>query len=139
MKFTTEDLERLTERVQFYSTEYMAEIPMRIHSRGTDDGHGLGGPPYHPQFEAWLKAGEPNERRVDDHRMRVTRAFRKIRQIAPREYFVLQLICAKRMDIVEVTRIMNERAEKGGHPERYTPMVVTVLLSSALDKAEKWY
>lgn len=140
-EITEETLERLSQWVEFFSTEFVAETPMRIHGRGTDEGHGLGGPPFHPEFLTWLQAGDEREpsRAQRDARQRVTRVFRRIRSIAPREYFVLQLVCTRRMNIAEVTDVMNRRAEDGGHPERYTDRDVIALLSSGLDKAVKWY
>lgn len=147
MKYTVADLERMHELVEFFSEEYAGEIPIRIHSRGTDDGHGLGGPPYHPDFVAWLEAGDvkrngkPTEsaKRLGDHRLRVTRSFRKVRRMAPTEWFVLQLVCVHRLDILQVVEVMNSRAEERNLPERYDARGVTALLSSALDKATKFY
>ena len=147
MKYTAADLERMHDLVEFFSAEYSDEIPMRIHSRGTDDGHGLGGPPFHPEFLAWLEAGDikkngdPKEsaKRLGDHRLRVTRSFRKVRRMAPTEWFVLQLVCVHRLDVVRVVEVMNERAEQRDFPERYDAKGITTLLASALDKASKFY
>lgn len=141
MKITEETARRLTHWVEFFSIEYESEIPMRIHASGTDDGHGLGGPPFAPEFLRWLMAGDENERSRErkDTRTRITRVFRRIRNVAPREYFVLQLVCSQRMNIPEVTAQMNERALARGLDESYTDQDVVTLLSSALDKAVKWY
>lgn len=139
------------EMIDFLATEYISELPMRIHMRGTDDGHGLGGPPFAPEFIRWIDAGSKVEddqiRRARyrgetaflDHRQRVTRVFRKIRRVAPREYYVLSLATTKRMSVIQITNAMNRRAEKGNFPERYTVDGVTALLILALDKAESWY
>ena len=147
MRYTTADLERMQDLVEFFSATYYEELPTRIHMRGTDDGHGLGGPPFHPEFLAWLEAGaekkngDPAEsaRRLADHRLRVTRAFRKVRKMAPTEWFVLQLVCIHHLDLVQVVEVMNQRAEQRGFEERYTALGVAALLASALDKAGKFY
>jgi len=34
---------------------YGGEVPLRLHEYGTDSGHGLGGPPFHPKFESYLR------------------------------------------------------------------------------------
>lgn len=151
MILDAETQKKAVEMIDFLSTEYIGELPIRIHMRGTDDGHGLGGPPFAPEFIRWLDAGSEAEdtkvRRARyrgetaflDHRQRVTRVFRKIRKVAPREYYVLSLATTKRMSVVQITNAMNDRAEKGGFPERYTVDGVTALLILALDKSEAWY
>jgi hypothetical protein len=138
VKFTEADRRRISQLVEFFSDEYLSETPMRIHSMGTDDGHGLGGPPFHPEFVNWLQAGEDSDRK-GDHRQRITRVFRKVRRVAPTEWYVLQMVCVQRIDIAHLVTLMNERAEAKGHPERYDAMGVTTLLMAALDKAYKWY
>lgn len=148
---TDADKRRITLQVEFFSGELTAEVPRRIHVRGTDDGHGLGGPPFAPEFLSWIDAGSAQEANQErrlakrgiakshDPRQRATRAFRKVRRVAPREYFVLWLVCMKSMSVPTVTQVMNLRSEAGGHPERYTTDDVTLLLQSGLDKASKWY
>ncbi len=149
--YSEADYRRAEQLIEFLSAEYIAEVPLRIHARGTDAGHGLGGPPFAHEFILWLDAGSNEERLKEkrarqrgehvtpDHRQRVTRVFRKIRAVAPREYYVLMLVCSKGMNIPEVVTAMNTRAESGGHPERYDERGVTALLMSALDKTSSWY
>lgn len=151
MNLDQEAIDKAEELLDFFATEYISELPMRIHMSGTDDGHGLGGPPFAPEFIKWLDAGSKQEddklRRAryrgetafTDHRQRVTRVFRKIRRVAPREYYVLSLAATKRMTVIQITIAMNKRAEEGNFPERYTVEGVTALLILALDKAESWY
>lgn len=147
MKYSEAELQRMSDLVDFFASSYADEVPTRIHSRGTDDGHGLGGPPFHPGFLAWLEAGDvrkdgkprESEKRLSDHRLRVTRAYRKVRRMAPTEWFVLQLVCVHHLDVVKVTEVMNQRAEDRGLEERYTSLGVTALLASALDKMSKFY
>jgi hypothetical protein len=151
MILSDEQVRKANELLDFFATEYIGEIPLRIHMRGTDDGHGLGGPPFSPEFIRWIDAGSKQEDdkirkaryRGDpaflDHRQRVTRVFRKIRRVAPREYYVLSLAATKGMTVTEISLAMNIRAEELGHPERYTPHGVTALLILALDKAATWY
>jgi hypothetical protein len=147
VKYSESELQRMSDLVEFFSASYADEIPTRIHSRGTDDGHGLGGPPFHPGFLAWLEAGDlyksgkpkESEKRRTDHRLRVTRAYRKVRRMAPTEWFVLQLVCVHHLDVQRVTEVMNQRAEDRGLDERYTSLGVTALLASALDKMSKFY
>jgi hypothetical protein len=49
-----------------YKDSSAAEVPLRMHDHGTDSGHGLGGPPFHPKLVSYLKSAgvcfcEPQE------------------------------------------------------------------------------
>ncbi len=102
---------------------YAGEVPYSIHERGTDSGHGLGGPAFHPRFLAYLKDagvclcpetkpdGTPQphfcdrrfegsarfvEPRRQTHPRRLKRAFRQLRLLAPYdEYHIVYLIVAR--------------------------------------------
>lgn len=151
MKIDEAQLRRATELVSFLASEYYEEIPLRIHTRGTDNQSRIGAPPFAPEFIKWIDAGSDDERYKDkrarqrgeytshDHRQRVTRVMREIRRVAPREYFVLSLATTKAMSVGQIATAMNDRAEQRGLEERYTVNDVTALLLLALSKAVAWY
>lgn len=96
--------------------DYTSEVPFAIHERGTDSGHGLGGPAFHPRFIAYLRDsgaclceetkpdGTPLphycDRRFEGmarmrapkretHPRRLKRAFRQLRLLAPYDQYHL--------------------------------------------------
>ena len=102
---------------------YTAEVPFAIHERGTDSGHGLGGPAFHPAFLSYLSAagvclcpetrpdGSPQphycdrrfegtarfrEPKRETHPRRLKRAFRQLRLLAPYDqYHIVFLVVAR--------------------------------------------
>lgn len=126
----------------FFRSLWWGEIPTRIHQRAMDAG---GYPEWHPDFAHWLFADPPVRetmgRRDEDPRLRTTRAFRKLRRKAPREFDVLYLLVAKRPPpgLVEIRDMLNERAERNGKEDRYELEDVLILALSGLDKTLKWW
>lgn len=45
----------MTDALSFFLDRYLAEVPVRIHSRDTNEG---GGPEWHRSFESWLTDGD---------------------------------------------------------------------------------
>lgn len=97
--------------------EFVQEVPLRIHTRDTDDGHGLGGPQFSRAFVSFVgqlctcgrkkDPYDPDDHgcsttptrflRGSDHKMhaqRLKRALRKLRAIAPAEHDALYLMLA---------------------------------------------
>lgn len=154
---------RIENLLDFFHAELHGEYPMRIHSREVDDGSKWGAPAFHPQFIRWLnaeyeKVGKDGTGKYHppDGRTRVTRVLRKIRSVAPREYYVLQLVLSNGMSVNEATKRMTEReaqrneearseAQRKGLPipqvedHVYGYTEVLLLLLAGLDKAYKWY
>ncbi len=73
------------------------------------------------------------------HRTRVTRAFRKLREQAPREFDVLYLICHGGLSIPEVVDRLNDRFERKGRADRIDAGGVLVLAMSGTDKVRNWF
>ena len=135
----------------YWLTEYRAdwrrEVPYRIHEKGT---YGLGSaPPYAPEFVAYIgdickddkcsckrrKTGD----RKDDARYRTTRAFRKLRKAAPREFDAMYMYCMHDMTPAQIALSMNEEMERKERPERYYPESIALLLFSGVDKVMSWW
>lgn len=128
--------------VQRFAEEWRTEAPLRIHSRETDAG---GAPEWHHSFEHWLGVnavdndGRPINPRNPDGRVRTTRAFRKLRKVAVREYEVCYRAVVLNQTPVQIATWLTERAIRNGKPERYGPDEATVLLVSGIDKARHYF
>lgn len=138
--------------------DWKMEVPMRIHGRDSDGRWTAddGTPAFSAEFERWLARNDSDTQVRDNRgpyqnhprRIRATRAMRKLRHAAPREFLVLydlsvlnpvtsvdQLPLAFR----QIARRLNERAERKGISERYTPETVEILAYSGISKlAERW-
>jgi hypothetical protein len=150
---TPSRLARANRLIAQFSHDWRQEFPHKLHTYGPDDGHGLGGPAFHPDFIRFLgniphvcsDGACRNEMRRNeagrnhDSRTRTTRAFRKVRRVAPREFDVLYLLCVLSYSVDDVVRALNQRAERLEKPERYDRRGVTYLALSGLDKASRWY
>ena len=145
MKLSVVEIERINYWVAFFRSEYEGEIPMRIHAKtgGSDEGGGLGGPPFHPEFIRWMTASMDKSENKWHTRgpggNRMTKVLRQIRSVAPREYFVLQLIVTYHMSIAQAAKAMNQREQERGSDLSYSHDAVTALLIAGIDKAQKWY
>jgi hypothetical protein len=132
--------------INFWVTEWARmwrdEAPVRIHSRDIDKG---GAPEWHPAFMRYIDRGVEEHgigdngrrlppRRNPDHRLRTTRAFRKLRKKNAREYEVLYRTSIQRIPVEETIQWLNERAIRNAKSERYTLIDVQILLLSAVDK-----
>lgn len=147
-----------------FSLDWRGEVPLKLH-----EGHGgLGAaPPFTSEFNDYIgqiKCSSPHchacrcsnpscqrcaWRRKEDagdysprnpvHRTRVTRAFRKLREQAPREFDVLYLICQGGLSIPEVTKRLNDRFERKNLPDRIDDAGVLVLAMSGTDKVKNWF
>ena len=144
MELSQDVLVGLNTWLGFFRSLWWDETPMKIHQRDFDSG---GFPEWHPEFAKWLFHEPPVREfydggyRHEDARLRTTRAFRKLRRKAPREFDVLYLLVAKRppLGLVQIAEALNERAERLGKEDRYQTEDVMVLAISGLDKTLKWW
>lgn len=163
--FSKEKLERTSDQIHFYREDLALDLPFKIHAYGVDDGHGLGGPPLHPEFENWLgpicfcgrreirdkhdnivQHGCPSQNSIlknrkryqTSSRLRTTKAFRKLRRVAPREYDALWLMTAHRQSFAATLDSLNERAKRLGKPG-YAPQDLLLLLVSGVDKTDSYW
>lgn len=140
-----------------FADDWQMETPMRIHGRNEfgswlDNG---GGPAFSAEFSRWIAESEEDHGRSSDRgpyhnspaRLRVTRAFRRLRQRAPREYDVMHALCVRNpvrraadlpAALERVARDLTQRAIRLGKPERYTAEGVLILAISACGKLERW-
>jgi hypothetical protein len=87
-------------RARYFSLELAGEAPMRLHSRSNSFG---AAPDFTSEFSSYLDQSIYEARHAkrdrgqldlqDDPRRRVTKAFRKLRRKAPREFDVLHRMC----------------------------------------------
>lgn len=125
-----------------FATIWRGEIPMKIHSREIDRG---GGPAYHPDFARWLtRSDSPDDPRQQgernpENRLRITRAMRALRKVAVREYEVVYRVMVLGETEQQTAIWLNERAIKGGHPERYRSKDVVAIVVSGIDKLKEWF
>lgn len=133
------DITRMWRDLSMYRTHWMGEVPLRIHSRDTGND---GAPAWHKDFSRYLFASEMDDNRWrdhSDHRIRTTRAFRRLRKHNPREYEVLYRVCVLGNPILDTMLWLNQRAIAGNHPERYSENDVIWYLVVATDKVNSWW
>jgi hypothetical protein len=135
--------------LRYFAEEWVSEVPLRIHTRSTDAGHGLGGPAFHHDFIVWLGqicfcpaciAGEKRrQRRNPDARLKTTKAFRRLRKQAPREFDALYLLVILHVPVEEIAERFNRDAERLGRPERYDTDGVVTLIVLGVEKVRSWW
>jgi len=130
-----------------FSSDYRGEIPQKIHNHEIADG---GAPQWHPDFARWITAREvintPRpEYPTDEKRLRTTRAMRRLRKEAVREFEVIYRVMVMGERIDATTKWLNERAIRNaiplpaGRPEHYRRKDTIVLVVSGIDKLREWY
>jgi hypothetical protein len=141
-------LEHTAFLIREFSREWHREVPEKIHSGQIDEG---GNPAFHPDFIAYVdrpchrkdcfNAGCNHGMRSvhPDSRVRVTRAFRRLRVEAPREFDALYLIARHNYTLSDVARRLTDRAIALGHPQRYDETGAMLLTVSAAHKVEQWW
>lgn len=120
--------------LKVFTADWHGEIPLKLHQ------HQLaidGTPQLSPEFARFLYAGESQQNPED--RLRTTRAFRRLRRKAPREFDVLYMLVAHRRTVSDVARELTSRAIRLDKPERYGILEVQVLAVSGLDKVIRWW
>lgn len=142
--------------------DWRGEVPLRLHESGFKQSWGLGSaPPFSRDFERWIgymecgqadcypcrrrRAGERIPTDGDgyldydqDHRTRMSRAFRKVRKHAPLEFDVLYLAVMHGLSIEQIAERLTERAIRLGKSERYGVQDVAILALLGIDKARAW-
>jgi len=109
---------------------------MRIHNHRIS---GDGTPEFSSEFLAWFyRTWHEDDMLATDARMRLSKAMKSLRKVAPREYDVLRRVLDGR-SALEIQGWLNERAERGGHRERYSLKDTVVLIVSGSDKVAAWY
>lgn len=124
------------QRLSYFAAEWSRDTPSQVHDGSLDAG---GAPQLHPDFMRWLTAPAGQQPRNPDGRLRLTRAMRMLRREGPREFDVVYRIMVAGSSIQETTDWLNDRAIKGGHPERYSLKDTTMILIAGIDKVAHWY
>lgn len=116
------------------------ELPLRLHSRDLSEG---GTPELHHEFAKWLGgANQFDDRKWRDRpepRLKTTRAFRKLRKFAPREYEVVYRTAILNIPLAETTTWLNDRAERNNKTDRYDTDATLMLLICGVDKVANWF
>jgi hypothetical protein len=160
--FSEAEILKAQKDLQFLSQDWTGEVPIRIHESGHDKHYGLGSsPPFSSEFVGYIggltcknehcsrcrlkRLAQPEdnedgyETQRNNHRVRTTRAFRKLRRFAPLEYDVLWMAVMYHLTVKEITERLNDRAILKGYPERYSLADVAVLAVAGIDKVSRWY
>ena len=121
-----------------FKLEWHQEVPRQIHSREVDKG---GAPQWSPEFAKWITRDDKpdGQKRNPDGRLRLTRAMRSLRKEAPRQYEVFYRIMCLDDSVEATTAWLNNRAIRGGHPERYRLGDTLAILQSSVDYVEHHY
>lgn len=130
-------LERTGRNIQFFRPELGDELPLKIHQRALAED---GAPQLSGEFVSWLQRGvgfRPDQHPTDAP-LRLKRAMRMLRKVAPREHDVVWKVL-RGEDVQSIREWLNVRAETQGHPERYSMKDATVLIVSGVDKLAAWY
>lgn len=165
MRELAAEADRLNQRIERVRwgerQQFVSEVPLRLHERGPDLGHGLGGPAFHPRFEAWLRDagvcfcdatwpdGAPRNHacdrrfkdrpagfrgsRFENHPRRLKRALRQLRLIAPAEFDAIYLMIARNQSWPQAMERINSGRFTRGH-EPYSASEFMVLTIAGFDK-----
>ena len=130
-------LDHVSRELAMFAARWSEEIPSKIHgSTLGDDGR----PRWDGEFAAWMVKG-PWWRGDDSPasaQLRITRAMRNLRKVAPREYDVIRRAFTGE-SVEQINAWLNDRSIRGGHRERYTRKDTVVLIVSGVDKLAHWY
>lgn len=129
-------LSHMAHWLSVFAAEWHQEIPTKIHQRGIDRA---GAPQWSPEFARWLTGSTGGQPRNPEGRFRVTRAMRLLRREAPRQYEVLYRIMVLGESVEGTTNWLNNRAIRGGHPERYRTGDTLAILQSSINWVEAHY
>jgi hypothetical protein len=130
-----ETFKTMTELASYWNEE----LPLRIHSRDLDD---WGKPNWHHEFAGWLGANQFDDRKWRERpepRVKTTRAFRKLRKHAPREYEVLYRTAILNIPLADTTTWLNDRAIRNNKTDRYDTDATLMLLICGVDKVATWF
>jgi hypothetical protein len=163
--FSEEQVRYARGMVHRFSLDWHSEVPVKIHQSAFvfDEG---GGPAFSNDFISYMDDALRSKRReerprgphdIANPRRRVSQAFRTLRNRAPREWDAMRCLVVidqvgrqtmpRDVDALDAqfeaslratAARFNERAERMGKPERYTPDDILLLVVSAVDKLAKW-
>lgn len=133
--------------LQRFRSDFLGELPTKIHS---GDIAADGSPEWHPDFARWMTAREvistPRpDVQTPENRLRTTRALRRLRKTAVREFEVVYRVMVQGESIDQVTRWLNDRAERNGIPlpvgrsVHYSEKDTSCILFSGIDKMRDWW
>lgn len=142
-----EDLVVRTARwLREFAVNWHQELPQQIHLR--DEIAEGGAPEFHPDFLAVIDrpCRKPNcykltcthNQNAKNPRVMTQKAFNRLRRVAPREFDVLYLFCARGLTFNEIADKLTERAVRLKKPERYSVTDVLALAISGSDKVSSW-
>lgn len=121
----------------WFAADWKREFPLRLHSREIAPD---GSPQWHPDFLKWLVGDRMYSTRCgDESRLRTTRAMRRLRKVAVREYEVLYRILVLDERLEDTTRWLNERAVRNqiplpdGRTVHYTAKDTLALFIAGID------
>lgn len=126
------------------------ELPAQIHTSELGDD---GTPNWHPDFRRWLgvdfdRDGSRRDQRWRENpepRVRTTRAFRKLRKKAVREFEVCYRIVILGDPVEATCQWLNDRAQRNaiplpeGRAQHYTMHDTLLLLVSGVGKLIQWW
>ena len=147
LPFDEHVLEQTRFWLRYFADEWVGETPLKIHTRDTDDGHGLGGPAFHYEFVRWLGPicncpdciREDRRKRNAEGRLNTTRAFRKLRKVSPREFDALYCYVVLRMPLENIVASFNNDAERLNKTERYNLAGILTLIVLGTEKVRAWW
>jgi hypothetical protein len=130
-----------------FSSDYRGETPSKIHNGEISDD---GSPQWHPDFSRWLTAREViNTPRPDvpteQQRLRTTRAMRRLRKEAIREFEVIYRVMVFNERVDDTTKWLNERAIRNaiplpeGRDVHYRTKDTIAIIISGVDKLRDWW
>ena len=130
-----------------FASDYHSDIPQQIHNSDTSLD---GSPQWHPDFARWLTAREvistPRpEHATPEQRLRTTRAMRRLRKEAIREFEVIYRIMVLSERVEDTTNWLNERALRNaiplqeGRSVHYRTKDTIALVISGIDKMKEWW
>lgn len=160
--FSEAEIKKARESLKFLSQDWTGEVPYRLHESSKGVHYGLGSsPPYSPELIGFIgrltckndhctrcRRSETSQPEDNDsgyatarnnHRIRTTRAFRKLRRHAPLEYDVLWMAVMYHLTLKQIQVRLNDRAILKNYPERYTAADVAILAVAGIDKVSRWY
>jgi hypothetical protein len=128
------------QNMALFASYWNEELPLRIHSRAIGEG---GTPEWHQDFARWMgKADQLDDRRWrtnPEPRVKTTRAFRKLRKVAVREYEVVYRTAILKIPFPETVAWLNERAIRNNKTDRYSEDDALMLLVCGVDKIASWF
>lgn len=156
---SADDVEHTRKWLTQFARDWVGETPMRIHKR---EYNGLG-PSFSDEFVGYIGELSCNvadciicaERRKQPKQMiasteykrvhrsqsrtRTTKAFRKLRRMAPLEFDVLRMIVMQGLSLEQVAERLTDRAVARGFDESYDARSIAILAVSGTDKLSDWF